>query len=156
MANGNMVLQAYGGIATCVVIIHCGVAQATTHDGVVAHVVATHISVARVVTRDGAMLFYNDGGRCYKIYFLFFNSATSRIFNHLLLCPYTQERGEKKNEKKEKRERFETCSRIPTLLVGKNVIAQASSGNNNTSNTNTNNKNSKTQRQNKFVAFNIK
>jgi len=101
MANGNMVLQAYGGTVTCVVIIHCSVARAATHDGVVAHVVVTHSSVARVATRDGAMLFYNDGGQCYRIYFLFFNSTTSRIFNHLLLCLYTQERGKKKKRERD-------------------------------------------------------
>jgi hypothetical protein len=49
-------------------------------------------------------------------------------------------------EREKKRGSFETCSRIPILLVGKNVTTQAPSGSSNTSINNTRSKNSRIQR----------
>jgi hypothetical protein len=64
--------------------------------------------------------------------------------------------------KKKRGGRFETCSRILALLVGKNVTTQApfdnnNNNNNNTSNiNNTSNNNSIIQKQKQFDAFNMK
>jgi len=100
---------------------------------------------------SGITLFCSNGERGRQKFFFFYSIVS---------------REKKKVKKKKRRESFETYSRIPTLLVGRNVTTQAPSSNNNTSSNNTSNNNtsnnntssnnSRTQRHKKFVAFNMK